>query len=182
MWTALRFSLVGLLLCGAVYPLVTTLAGQTLFPDQARGSLILQNGQVVGSHLIGQGFTKPDAFQGRPSAAGTGDDPVNASGSNLASSNPALRERVEKDSLRLQQEDGVHAEHIPANLLAASGSGLDPHITPEGALLQVKRVASTRGLREEDVREVVEKYIQHSFLGPDTVNVLELNLALDSLK
>lgn len=182
MWTALRFSIVSLLLCGALYPVVTTLSGQFLFPNQARGSLILQDGQVVGSHLIGQNFTQSGYFQGRPSAAGSGFDPVNASGSNLASSNPALRERVEKDSLRLQQENGVPARQIPANLLAASGSGLDPHITPEGALLQVKRIAKARGLSETDVRALVEKHIQHESLGPDTVNVLELNLAFDEVK
>lgn len=182
MWTALRFSLVSMLLCGAVYPLVTTFTGQALFPDQAQGSLLVQNGQVIGSSLLGQQFTRPEFFQGRPSAAGEGYDPVNASGSNLASSNPALRGRIEQDSLRLQQENGVPAKALPANLLAASGSGLDPHITPEGALLQAKRVAKARGLSEANVRELVEKHIQQNLLGPDTVNVLELNLALSEVK
>lgn len=182
MWTTLRFSLVSMLLCGAVYPVVTTLFGQVLFPEQAKGSLIVQEGHVVGSHLIGQNFTGRGYFQGRPSAADSGYNPVNASGSNLASSNPTLHERVEKDSVRLQKENGVLSSQIPANLLAASGSGLDPHITPEGAFLQIQRVAQSRGLSKAAIQELVHKHIHHDPLGPDTVNVLELNLALDRLK
>ncbi|WP_293912576.1 potassium-transporting ATPase subunit KdpC [Deinococcus sp.] len=175
-FTALTFALGGLL-----YPTVTTLIGGALFPAQANGSLIVQNGKVVGSALIGQTFSAERYFIGRPSAAGSGYDPRAASGSNLAGSNPALRKRVQADSAAIAGREGVQAPQIPADLVTASGSGLDPHISPQGAAIQVERVAKARNLSAEQVRSAVSAATE-SGLGQPRVNVLELNLALDAAK
>lgn len=180
--TALRLSLLLFVLCGLVYPVVTTLLTQWLFPVQAEGSLIRENGKVVGSVLIGQPFVSERYFQGRPSAAGY--DPMATTGSNLAPSNPALRARVEKDSINVQVREHTTAAAIPADLLAASGSGLDPDISPAAALLQIPRIARTRGMPEADVRALVQVHIegpQWHLWGQPRVNVLKLNLALDRL-
>lgn len=177
-----RFTLVFLLLCGLAYPIATTLLGGALFPDQARGSLLERNGTVVGSALVGQPFSGEWYFIGRPSAAGAGYDPRAASGSNLAPSNPALRERVEADSQAIAQREGIAPEQIPPDLLAASGSGLDPHITPEAARIQVARVARARNFSVEQVQQLVNTNTERGFLGHPRVNVLKLNLALDNLR
>ncbi|WP_019010913.1 potassium-transporting ATPase subunit KdpC [Deinococcus aquatilis] len=178
----LRFSLFWLVACGLAYPVVTTLTAGALFPAQANGSLITRGGQVVGSALIGQTFTGDRYFIGRPSAAGAGYDPVNASGSNLAPSNPALRERVAATSAEIAAREGVPASRIPADLVTASGGGLDPHISPAGAAVQVARIARVRGLPEERVRELIAANTQAGVLGlgQPGVNVLRLNLALDA--
>jgi K+-transporting ATPase ATPase C chain len=181
MLTWITFAVLSVLLCGLAYPAVTTLIGQALFPAQARGSLIERDGTVVGSSLVGQSFSGERFFIGRPSAAGKGYDPTSASGSNLAVSNPALRERAQATSGEIARREGVAPEQIPADLIAASGSGLDPHISPEAAAIQVARVARARGVSEDEVRAAVARHTEapvFGILGQARVNVLELNLEL----
>lgn len=178
--TWIRFTALFLVLCGLVYPILTTLLAGALFPRQANGSLIVQDGKVVGSELVGQAFSGNRYFIGRPSAAGY--DPRVAAGSNLAVSNPALRERVRRDAQAIARREGVRPEQIPPDLLAASGSGLDPHISPEAARLQVARVARARGLSPQVVQQMVEEHTERGLLGQPRVNVLRLNLALDRVR
>lgn len=182
--TWLRFALAWLVLGGLLYPAVTTLFAGALFPRQANGSLIERSGRVVGSALVGQPFSGERYFIGRPSAAGAGYDPVNASGSNLAVSNPALRERAQATAREIAAREGVALGAIPGDLLTASGSGLDPHISPAGAELQVPRIARVRGLSEARVRELVAGATERGALGlgQSAVNVLRLNLALDGAR
>ena len=178
------FAALTFVLGGVVYPVVTTFIAGAIFSAQANGSLITANGKVVGSALIGQPFSGGRYFIGRPSAAGNGYDPTAASGSNLASSNPALRTRVQADSAAIAKREGISATQIPADLVTASGSGLDPHISPAGAAVQVARVAKARGLSAEQVRALIGKNTERGVLGlgEPGVNVLRLNLALDALK
>lgn len=172
------------LLTGVIYPLAVTLAARSLFPDQAEGSLIVRDGQVVGSAWIGQSFHRPEYFWGRPSA--TAPFPYNAAasgGSNLGPSNPLLVEQVRKRLNELEAA-GTSVERIPVDLVTASASGLDPHISPEAAEVQVSRVASRRGIREDEVRRLVAAHTegrQFGVLGEPRVNVLKLNLALDAV-
>ncbi|WP_375055160.1 potassium-transporting ATPase subunit KdpC [Zobellella sp. DQSA1] len=178
--TALRAAVVFLVLCGLVYTGTATLLGGALFPQQATGSLIEQEGRVVGSRLVGQPFESPQYFYGRPSAADY--DPTATGGSNLAPSNPELRDRVRADSDRIQTLEGVTPADIPVDLVTASGAGLDPHISPEAAHLQAPRIAAARGLSEKVVLDVIEQHIQGpqwGLFGQPRVNVLLLNLALD---
>ena len=172
---ALRTSLVTLLLTGIAYPLAVTAAGQLVFRDKANGSLIRDDrGEVVGSELIGQRFSSPAYFWPRPSAVDW--DAAGSGGSNLGPTSRKLRERVAAELNRLQ------AGEAPTELLTASASGLDPHLSPEAALWQVPRVASARGVAAERVRTLVEALIEGrdlGFLGEPRVNVLLLNLALD---
>lgn len=168
-------------ICGLLYPTVATLLGGWLFPHQASGSLIERGGHVVGSSLVAQPFVDARYFQPRPSAANF--DPKALSGSNLASSNPALRERMARDSAAVAARDGVPAKLIPAELISASASGIDPHLSPQGAQVQVARVAQARGLSPEAVAALVRSHTQPrtwGVLGQPRVNVLELNLALDA--
>jgi len=174
------FTLLTFVLGGVLYPVVTTFVAGAAFPAQATGSLISSQGKVVGSSLVGQPFSGDRYFIGRPSAAGTGYDPTSASGSNLAGSNPALRERVQADSAAIARREGVQPEQIPADLVTASGSGLDPHISPEGAAIQVARVARARGLSAAQVGAAVTAATERGVLGEPRVNVLRLNLALDA--
>ncbi len=179
---ALRCSLVLLLLCGGLYNVVTTKLAAQLFPEQASGSLLQLNGQVVGSALMGQTFTLPQYLQGRPSAIAY--DPRNTAGSNFGPTHPDLAKRVQADSLTITQRDHVNAADIPVDLLAASGSGLDPHISPEAARLQLPRIAQTRQLTLEQVNQVFMQHLeslQWGFFGQARVNVLQFNLALDAL-
>lgn len=178
----LRFAAVGILACGLLYPLLSVLVGGTLFPRQAGGSLIERNGVVIGSSLVAQPFTGPGYFHPRPSAAGY--DPRAAAGSNLAPSNPALRERIAAASAAVSARDGLPAAAIPVDLVTASGSGLDPHISPAAAAAQASRVARARGLPVQQVMDLVRRHTEAptlGVLGQARVNVLELNLSLDAL-
>lgn len=179
-WPALAGSALFVVVCGLVYPAIATLLGGLLFPHQANGSLIERDGRVVGSSLVAQPFADARYFQPRPSAAGF--DPKALSGSNLASSNPALRERMARDSAAVTARDGVPAASVTSDLITASGSGIDPHVSPAGAQLQVKRVAQARGLPADEVAALVHSHTEKrtlGVLGAPRVNVLALNLALD---
>lgn len=178
----LRFAVVGVLACGLLYPLLSVLVGGTLFPRQAGGSLVERNGVVVGSSLVAQAFAGPGYFHPRPSAAGF--DPRAVAGSNLATSNPALRERIAATSAEVAAREGLAATAIPVDLVTASGSGIDPHISPEAAIVQAGRVAQARGLPVDQVLALVRQHTQpptFGLLGQARVNVLELNLALDAI-
>ncbi|MGA8108887.1 MAG: potassium-transporting ATPase subunit KdpC [Acidobacteriaceae bacterium] len=182
---AIRYTLVTTVLLGIVYPLVVTGIAQLTMRDKANGSLLTRNGQVVGSALIGQGFSSPRYFHSRPSAAGNGWDATNSGGSNLGPASQALVTRVDGDVAAWHKQDpGAHGP-VPIGLVTTSASGLDPDISPEGALYQVPMVAAARRLPEASVRALVEAHIegrQFGFLGERRVNVLELNLALDALQ
>lgn len=179
---SLLMTVVTTALLGVAYPLAVTFAAQWLFPQQASGDLIRRNGAVVGSDLIGQPFTSPGYFQSRPSAAGpAGYDAGNSSGSNLGPTNQALIARVAADAQKLQAENP--SQPVPIDLVTTSASGLDPDISPAAAEFQVPLVAKARGMSEDAVRELVQKHTegrQWGFLGEPRVNVLELNLDLDS--
>ena len=170
---------------GLIYPLAVTGFSQLFFPHQANGSLIVRDGKVTGSSLIGQYFDKPEYFWSRPSA--TTPFPYNAAasgGSNLGPTNPALIEAVKARVAALQAADTGNTLPVPVDLVTASGSGLDPHISPAAAHYQVKRVARVRGIDENRVRELVARHIegrQFVILGEPRVNVVRLNLALDDL-
>jgi len=170
-------------LLGVIYPLVVTGLAQVLFRDKANGQLIVRNGEVVGSRIIGQGFAGPGYLHSRPSAAGNGYDAANSGGTNLAPTNHQLIDRVKGDVARLQAENP--GQPVPIDLVTTSASGLDPDITPAAAEFQVPRVARERELSEDQVRQIIRQYTQGrqlAFLGEPRVNVLEVNLALDQLK
>jgi len=175
---------------GIVYPLVMVGIGQLTMPGKANGSFITHDGTTVGSSLIGQSFTDkkgnplPQWFQSRPSAAGDGYDANASSASNLGPDNPALTKAIEQRKAEIVKTDGVSADSIPPDAVTASGSGLDPQISPEYALLQVPAVAKARGIPESEVESLVKSMIQGrdlGYLGEKTVNVLQLNLALSTL-
>lgn len=181
---ALRATLVTLVLTGLAYPLLVTGVAQILFPRRASGSLVSdETGRVVGSELLGQGFQSPAYFQPRPSAAGEkGWDPMASGGSNLGPTSRKLRDRAAGAAADLQRQNPDAPGAVPVELVAASASGLDPHLSPAAALWQVPRVARARGVAEARVRSVVEESIEGrdlGLLGEPRVNVLLLNLALD---
>lgn len=168
-------------LTGFVYPGVVTALSHVLFPRQSQGSLVVRDGTIVGSELIGQDFTRPGYFHPRPSAAGNGYDPLASGGSNLGPRNPKLAETAGKAAERFREQNGTHGP-VPADAVTSSASGLDPHISPATAEAQVDRVASARRLSAEQVRRVLAENTQGrtlGFLGEPRVNVLNLNLALD---
>lgn len=178
---AVWFTLVTTVLFGLIYPLVITGLSQLLFLDKANGQLIKRNGKLVGSRIIGQNFTGPRYFHSRPSAAGSGYDPLASGGSFLGPTNKALVERVKADVQKDQAENP--SQPVPIDLVTASGSGLDPDISPAAAEFQVPRVAKERGMSEAEIRALVEKHTlgrQLGFLGEPRVRVLELNLDLDA--
>jgi potassium-transporting ATPase KdpC subunit len=180
---ALRATLVTLVLTGLIYPLAMTGLAQLLFPSAANGSLAKDDhGKVVGSRLIGQTFAKPAYFQPRPSAAGNGYDAMASGGSNLGPTSAKLQERVKADLARLHKENPGAAGKVPVELVTASGSGLDPHLSPVAARWQIARVAHARGVNPARIAATLEAMTSGrdlGFLGEPTVNVLELNLALD---
>ena len=178
---ALRFAMLSIALFGLAFPLIATLIGRTLFPVQARGSLIERDGVVVGSALVAQPFADARYFQSRPSAANY--DPKALAGSNWASSNPQLRERVAASSAAIAARDSAATRDIPADLVTASGSGIDPHISPAAAQFQIVRVARARNLPPARVQALVAENTlapTWGLLGQARVNVLQLNLALDA--
>jgi potassium-transporting ATPase KdpC subunit len=183
-WTAIRMTLVTAAIAGIVYPLAMTGIAQVVFSDKANGSLVKKDGIVVGSRLIGQGFSSPRYFQPRPSAAGTGYDAMSSSFSNLGPTSRRLADRVRGDVQRLiAANQGLREGHVPVDAVTTSGSGLDPDITVANARVQAARVAAARGLPVADVLALVEQHTserQLGFLGEPRVNVLALNLALDA--
>jgi K+-transporting ATPase ATPase C chain len=180
--TAILMTIVTTILLGLIYPLVVTGLAQVIFPDQAKGQLIKSaDGTIIGSRLLGQPFSSPGYFRGRPSAAAY--DASSSSGSNLGPTNQKLIDRVKADVEKLQAENPGKA--VPIDLVTTSASGLDPHISPAGAEFQVPRVARERGMSEAEVRSIVAAHTegrQFGFLGEPRVNVLELNLDLDNRK
>jgi K+-transporting ATPase ATPase C chain len=181
---ALRFTLVTLLLTGVAYPLVTTALAQAMFPRRANGSVVSDNkGRAVGSELIGQTFTRPYYFWPRPSAAGDkGYDATSSGGSNWSVTSKKLHERVNGELDRLWKENPAAGGPVPDDLVTASASGLDPHISPAAASWQIRRVAQARGISPERVRQLVDANREGrelGFLGEPRVNVLTLNMALD---
>ncbi len=178
---SILMTLVTTVLLGLIYPLAMTALSQVLFPDKANGQLVVRNGQVIGSRIIGQPFTGSGYFHSRPSAAGGGYDAANSGGTNLAPSNHTLIDRVTRDVATVQAENTSTA--VPIDLVTTSASGLDPDITPAAAYFQVPRVARERNLSREDVTALVRAHIQprqFGILGEPRVNVLDLNLALDA--
>jgi len=179
--TSVLMTIVTTILLGIVYPLVVTALAQTLFHDKANGQLIARDGKIVGSRIIGQAFVTDPYFHSRPSNAGNGYDAANSSASNLGPTNHVLIDRVNANVAQLKAENP--GQPVPIDLVTTSGSGLDPHVTPAAAEFQVPRVAKARRMSEAQLRALIAKHThgrQLGFLGEPRVNVLELNLDLDS--
>ncbi len=182
LWPAFALLLAMTVLTGVAYPAVVTAVAQFIFPSQANGSMIIVNGEAVGSSLIGQAFSEPQYFWGRPSAAGEGYDASASAGSNLGPTDQRLIERITADVDRLRAANGDGP--VPVDLVTTSASGLDPDISPEAAEYQVARVAAARAMSEDEIRAAVKRHTELpwlGFLGQPRVNVLELNLDLDGL-
>src|SRR5262245_29384323 len=179
--SAVLMTVVTTLLLGVAYPLVITGVAQAVFPEQANGQLLERDGKVVGSRIIGQGFSSPGYFHSRPSAAGMGYDAANSAGSQLGPTNKKLIDAVKANVEAARKENPDAA--VPIDLVTTSASGIDPHVSPAAADFQVPRVARERGISESDVRSLVDANTEgrtFGFLGEPRVNVLELNLALDA--
>lgn len=180
--TSIRFTFVTTVLVGIGYPLLVTGLAGAIFPHKAAGSLILKDGQVIGSELLAQSFTSDKYFHPRPSAAGNGYDATSSGGSNLAQSNKTLVDRIQGSIGKLSAENP--GKPVPIDLVTTSGSGLDPDITPDSAYFQAPRVARARGIGEDRVRQLIAAHVtqrQFGILGEPRVNVLDLNLELDNL-
>ncbi|HLV86308.1 MAG TPA: potassium-transporting ATPase subunit KdpC [Candidatus Sulfotelmatobacter sp.] len=180
--TSILMTLAMTILLGLVYPLVVTGLAQVLFREKADGQIIRRNGEAIGSRIIAQPFTSSKYFHPRPSAAGNGYDAANSGGTNLASTNQKLIDRVRSDAAALQQENP--GQPVPVDLVTTSASGLDPEISPAAAEFQIPRIAKARGIPESKVRELVQKHTRQrdlGLLGEPRVNVLELNLDLDAV-
>ena len=180
LWISIAMTVVTTVLLGLIYPLVVTGLAQMLFPHKANGQLVVKNGKVIGSKIIGQGFSGPGYFHSRPSAAGNGHDAANSGGSNLGPTNQKLLNRVKTDVAGAQAANP--AVSVPIDMVTTSASGLDPHITPANAEFQLSRVAKARAISVEQVQAVVSKHTegrQFGILGEPRINVLELNLDLD---
>jgi K+-transporting ATPase ATPase C chain len=178
---AVLMTLVTTVLLGLVYPLAVTGIAHVLFPDKANGQLIERNGTVIGSRIIGQAFSSPRYFHGRPSAAGAGYDAANSGGTNLGPTNKKLIDAVASNVAAARKENG--SAPVPIDLVTSSASGLDPHISPAAAAFQIPRVARERGVSETEIQRLVDAHTagrQFGVLGEPVVNVLELNLALDA--
>ncbi len=179
----LRINIFLTLLAGVAYPLAITGICQIVFPHQANGSLIMKGDRVIGSELIGQNFTRPEYFQPRPSAAGSdGYDATSSGGSNFGPTNRKLVERVKTSVEKFRKENPDYSGPIPADLVTASASGLDPHISPASALAQAPRVSKARGVSLDQVTRLIEQFTERpdlGLLGEPRVNVLKLNIALD---
>ncbi len=180
----LRMTLLLTVLTGLLYPAVVTVLCQTLFPVQANGSLLTRDGKVVGSALIGQNFTRPEYLQPRPSAAGNdGYDAANSSGSNLGPTSRKLIDRIQDGSAKLRTANPDFAGPLPADIATTSASGLDPHISPAAAELQIRRIAAARRVAPEQIAALLHAAREErdlGFLGEPRVNVLAVNLALDA--
>jgi len=182
--TSLRMTIVSIVLLGLIYPLVMTGIAQVLFPKQANGSLVVVNGKVVGSWIIGQLWTKPEYFQGRPSAAGKGYDPTSTGGTNLGPTSAKLIKATKDTIASLEKANTSASGPPPIDLVTSSGSGIDPDISPEAAYWEAPRVAKARHMSLDSVQSLIAAHVQRrefGFLGEPHVNVLELNLALDGL-
>lgn len=183
--TSLRVTIVSVITFGLMYPLAMTGIAQALFPRQANGSLVTVNGKVVGSAIVGQLWTKPEYFHGRPSAAGKGYDPTSTGGTNLGPTSKKLIDATKATIAELRKANPDAAGAPPIDLVTSSASGIDPDITPEAAYWEAPRVAKARGMSLTAVNSLVAQHVQgrtFGFLGEPHVNVLELNLALDGLK
>src|SRR5579859_7372372 len=182
LWPAVSMTLVLTVLTGMLYPALVTGIAKAIFLRQANGSLIEVQGKLAGSELIGQKFTRPEYFQGRPSAAGDGYDAANSGASNLGPTSQKLVERIKADAEKFRKENPDFSGPIPSDLLTTSASGLDPHLSPASAAAQVGRVARARGITQDQAEQMVDRFTeprQLRFLGESRVNVLKLNLALD---
>ena len=180
LWISIAMTVVTTVLLGLIYPLVVTGLAQLIFPHKANGQLIVKDGKMIGSSIIGQGFSGPQYFHPRPSAAGNGYDAANSGGTNLGPTNQKLLDRVKGDVAAAQTENP--GAMVPIDMVTTSASGFDPHITPANAEFQLARVAKVRGINPEQLRALVTKHTegrQLGFLGEPRVNVLELNLDLD---
>ncbi|HEY9461741.1 MAG TPA: potassium-transporting ATPase subunit KdpC [Vicinamibacterales bacterium] len=178
---AVGMTVVTTVLLGVIYPLTIMAIAQVVFPDQANGQLVERDGKVIGSRIIGQGFSSPGYFRSRPSAAGMGYDAANSTGSQLGPTNKTLIEAVTAN-VEAARKENPHVP-VPIDLVTTSASGFDPHLSPAAADFQVPRVARERGISETEVRRIVQTHTedrQLGFLGEPRVNVLELNLALDA--
>ncbi|MFY9860271.1 MAG: K(+)-transporting ATPase subunit C [Candidatus Cybelea sp.] len=183
--TALRVTVISVVIFGLIYPLVLTLIAQLLFPRQANGSLVSVNGKLVGSAIIGQLWTKPQYFHGRPSAAGKGYDPTSTGGTNLGPTSKKLIDATKATIAALEKANPDASGAPPIDLVTSSGSGIDPDISPEAAYWEAPRVAKARNISVSSVNAIVAQHVRGrtlGFLGEPRVNVLELNLALDGTK
>ena len=185
MGAALRMTIVSIVLLGLIYPLAMTGIAEAIFPKQANGSLVTVNGKVVGSWIVGQLWTKPQYFQGRPSAAGKGYDPTNTGGTNYGATSKKLMDSTKATIATLEKQNSGAQGAPPMDLVTSSASGIDPDISPEAAYWEAPRVAKARKMSLDAVNALIAQHVQgrtFGFLGEPHVNVLELNLALDNLK